>query len=281
MEHRFRHLLHFGVLACAAGISVCLVCAETSGQVRQANFMMKSNQTSKRNIGSAGRLHGLTHVYHIYCNDTESRWSSAERADAQQRMHDAFDFISTESLRHDIGVTFFEHTSPTVRVKGKIPKKVQVNHVWTENVIRRSAGSSAVELVKRTKDQHETDNVIICLHVNKPALSYNLAYYDNVDRLYGAERMICFSSYPDGRQTAAATYAHEILHLFGAGDLYFPYDRDDARKDRAARLFPNDVMYRVDYDLNRLDVGPTLHFVLVGPTNWTHGTKSSMTEGAF
>jgi hypothetical protein len=141
-----------------------------------------------------------------------------------------------------------------------------VNHVWTENVIRRSAGSSAVELVKRTKDQHETDNVIICLHVNKPALSYNLAYYDNVDRLYGAERMICFSSYPDGRQTAAATYAHEILHLFGAGDLYFPYDRDDARKDRAARLFPNDVMYRVDYDLNRLDVGAYTAF-RVGWTN--------------
>ena len=68
--------------------------------------------------------------------------------------------------------------------------------------------------------------------------------------------MICFSRYPDGRLTAAATYAHEILHVFGAGDLYFPYDGDGKRKAEARRLFPNDVMFRVDYKLDRLNVGP-------------------------
>ena len=67
--------------------------------------------------------------------------------------------------------------------------------------------------------------------------------------------MVCFATYPDRRLTSAATYAHEILHLFGAGDLYFPYDDTLIRKDRAPRAFPNDVMYRVDYDLHQLDVG--------------------------
>ena len=95
----------------------------------------------------------------------------------------------------------------------------------------------------------------MCFHVNKAALSYNLAHYDHVDDTYVAERMICFTHYPDGRPTAAATYAHEILHLFGAGDLYFPYDRDERRKELARRWFRDDVMLRVDYDMSRLTIG--------------------------
>jgi hypothetical protein len=101
---------------------------------------------------------------------------------------------------------------------------------------------------------------LLCLHVHKPGLSYNLAHYDGVEDTYLAERMICFTRYPDGRPTAAATYAHEILHLFGAGDLYFPYDRASHRKEMARRYFPDDVMRRVDYDMSRLTVGPFTAF---------------------
>jgi hypothetical protein len=247
-----------GLLACA--VVVASLATPSVAQVRPANYVMKSNQTSKRGIGSAKRLSGITHVYHIFCNDAKSSWSPSERSDVLQRMQDGCRFISSESRRHQVGVTFVDHVGASVRVKGAIPEKVQVNHVWTENVIRKAARCAASELVKRTKNGHGTDNVMICLHVNKAALSYNLAFYDNVDRIYEAERMVCFSSYPDGRETAAATYAHEVLHLFGAGDLYFPYDRDVDRKNRAAQLFPNDVMYRVDYDLGRLDVGPYTAF---------------------
>ena len=81
-----------------------------------------------------------------------------------------------------------------------------------------------------------------------------------MDDTYLAERMICFTRYPDGRTTAAATYAHEILHLFGAGDLYFPYDRVARRKEMARRAFPDDVMRRVDYDIATLSVGPFTAF---------------------
>lgn len=216
---------------------------------------MKSNQPSKRMMGSAKSLDGRVHVCHIFCDDDESQWSESDRAEVLRRMKAGFRFISNQSRRHDVRVTFVEHESPTIRVKKTIPKKVQVNHIWTENVVRKASGTSSTKFVKRIKEQQDTDDVIICLHVNKPALSYNLAFYKNVDRVYDAERMVCFAFYPDGRPTAAATYAHEILHLFGAGDLYFPYDQGNARKNRAAHLFPNDVMFRVDYDLTQLDVG--------------------------
>ncbi len=225
----------------------------TPAQVQPARFL-KANQPSKRMSGSAKELRGPTRVFHIFCADEESRWTRQEKDEVLLRSAAAFRFIEAQSRDRNIAVSFHEHVTPDIRYQGTIPKKSQVNHIWTEKVIRAALGKSGLEQVADIRQQH-AENVIFCLHVNKAALSYNLAFYDNVSTNYRAERMVCFASYPDGRATAAATYAHEVLHLFGAGDLYFPFDADEARKTRASRMFPDDVMYRVDYDLGKLNIG--------------------------
>jgi hypothetical protein len=62
-------------------------------------------------------------------------------------------------------------------------------------------------------------------------------------------------NYTNGRPTAAASCAHEILHLFGMGELYFPYDKDDRRKKIAKRMFPHDIMRRIDYNMAKMKIG--------------------------
>ncbi len=225
-----------------------------AAQTRQIAFL-KSNQTSKRNIGSAGTLTGKTLVHHIFCTDVDGSWPLEEQHVAREKMTRGMDFIARQSAARGQQVTFRNQWGRMVRVSGHIPTDPLANPDWTERVIRQSAGQSATALVGDLQRQFGVDNAVICLHVNKPALSYNLAYYTNVAKRFSAERMVCFAAYPDGRQTAAATYAHELLHLFGAGDLYFPYDQDDERKRVAGQWFPDDVMYRVDYDLGRLNIG--------------------------
>ncbi|HEY6563264.1 MAG TPA: hypothetical protein VIY86_02100, partial [Pirellulaceae bacterium] len=131
---------------------------------------------------------------------------------------------------------------------------------WTEAILKATAGGNGEDLLASLRREFNADELLVCFHVNQPALSYNLAYYDEVRPEYLVERMICFSQYPDGRFTSAATYAHEILHLFGAGDLYFPYDTGETRKRDATRWFPSDIMLRVDYDIDRLRVGPFTAF---------------------
>ena len=119
---------------------------------------------------------------------------------------------------------------------------------------------SGPALVDHLRRQYGAAQVAFCLHINRAGISYNLAFYDRVRREYAAERMVCFAEYPDGRPTATATYAHELLHLFGAGDLYFPYDQTEERKELAQRYFPSDIMLRVDYDIQQLMVGPFTAF---------------------
>ena len=217
--------------------------------------LRKSNQATKRGNGSASVLDGSIYVYNVFLSDSQSQWTEEEKASVRKRLHLAFDFIVRQGRQHDKDIIFVEEYAEDLTLPLPIPVDAHADPRWTEFAIAQSASESPEALVRRIRRQTEVDNVILALHVNKASLSYNLAYYQGVANRYTAERMICFSAYPDGRVTSAATYAHEILHLFGAGDLYFPYDDTPIRKERAARLFPNDVMYRVDYDLNQLDVG--------------------------
>lgn len=219
--------------------------------------LMKSNQPSKRNVGSAAVMSGRIHVYHIFASDLNSTWDTVERDAVLTRMQEAYVFIQRQSRRHHIELSFSDEIARPVSYQGVLPTGTFANPKWTQQIIKETCNEEdSLSLTEKLKRQTNADNVVICVHVDKPALSYNLAYYANVAAEFAAERMVCFSQYPDTRPTAAATYAHEILHLFGAGDLYFPYDQDEDRKQIAKRLFPNDVMFRVDYNLSRLNVGP-------------------------
>lgn len=227
--------------------------------MRTVRFM-KSNQASKRDVGSARVLSGKVGICHIFCFDDESYWQRRETNRALALVDHALRFIQNQSRLHHQPLEFVQQTIGPVKIERRISTDANTRPVWTEDVIDLASGHSGRALVQRLRDELAADNVLICLHVNKSALSYNLAYYDNVHAKFNAERMVCFARYPDGRETAAATYAHEVLHLFGAGDLYFPYDATPARKLRAAKLFPNDVMYRVDYNMTELNIGPFTAF---------------------
>jgi len=217
---------------------------------------MKSNQASKRAVGSASILSGHVHVYNVFARDHDSDWSETEKQDVSEKLEQGYRFLTNHCRHYGLEVRFTDENSPEVLCSHRIPVDTFVDPRWTERVIETVANKSGNELVHQLRRKTGADHVVICLHVNKAALSYNLAVYNRVSEHFSAERMICFASYPDNRPTAAATYAHEILHLFGAGDLYFPFDTDQQRKSQAGELFPDDVMYRVDYNLNRLNVGP-------------------------
>ena len=118
----------------------------------------------------------------------------------------------------------------TSATHGRLPVDPHADPTWSESVLqdrrheRRHVGTgTAASSTTRTRWP------CVCTSI-APGISYNLAFYERVRPEYSTERMICFADYPDGRATAAATYAHELLHLFGAGDLYFPYDSTPDRE---------------------------------------------------
>lgn len=215
-----------------------------------------ANQVSKRGAGSAATLRGRVALVEFFIADPGARWTPTTRTAVAQRMSDAKDFIHRHALILEQEVSFLKIDGLDIDMANRVPLEPFAHPGWTERVIQRATGLSGGDFVAKIRSQHQASEVALCLHVNRAAISYNLAYYSGVRSEFAAERMVCFHQYPDGRLTTAATYAHEILHLFGAGDLYFPQDTNHDRKELARRWFPHDVMFRVDYDIDRLTIGP-------------------------
>jgi hypothetical protein len=233
--------------------------AEENGTVAR-----KANQATKRGAGSACMLRGHVVLFELFVQDPVSEWPKDQRQEVNQRVEAAITFLQQQAKRHDRAFTIQRVSGPDARLREVIPTDPHANPDWSEKAIEAATGlnGQAVvrNLVQERLTRRRTTEVAICLHVNRAGISYNLAYYDRVDPIYSAERMICFRTYPDGRATAAASYAHELLHLFGAGDLYFPYDDSNDRLQEAKESFPSDIMFRVDYDIDRLNVGPFTAF---------------------
>jgi hypothetical protein len=230
---------------------------------------LKSNQASKRNSGSARRLSGTILIQQIFVSDRESSWTDDEKANVRRKVDESLIFITRHARQYGQRVQFATTITPQTVPLNRVPLDTFVDPEWTETAIRTGCGMSSNDLVLHLRREYRADNVLLCLHANRSALSYNLAHYADVEGTYQAERMICYTHYPDGRETATATYAHEILHLFGAGDLYFPYDRLQRRRRLARQYFPNDIMLRVDYDLNSLNVGSFTAYRV----GWTNGLE--------
>jgi hypothetical protein len=252
---RPRPITRFAILALTALAAVALFFSTSAAQVPEKARGLKTNQATKRNNGSAGMLTGSVCLFNLFVNDRDSTWTRQERDAVRARMETAADFIALHARKYKKTLTIVQAYKDGLRYEPGLPTDMFVSPAWTEGVLKLTGAASGNELVEQVKKKHQVEHVLLVIHVNKKATSYALSYYDNIDPVYTAERVVCFNRYGDGRQSAAATYAHEILHGFGAGELYFPFDEGDSRKKLGRSLFPDDVMQRVDYDITRLNIG--------------------------
>jgi len=213
-----------------------------------------TNQASKRNQGSAAVLTGRVVLANVYVSDLRSRWTRQARLEVRRRMAAAIDFISDQAARYDRRVTAIE-TNLSATYASEAPSDLTADPAWTQKVITAAGKRAPADFAHQLKVENQADHVLFVLHVNKPGNSHNLVFSAGIDRDYWAERVVCFSRLDNQWPTPAATYAHEIMHGFGAGELYFPFDETNARERLASRIFEDDVMFRVDYQLERLEIG--------------------------
>lgn len=245
----------FAAVALTALVAALLLPGVAPAQVPEKAKGLKTNQATKRNNGSAGVLLGPVCLYNLFVSDKESGWSKQERDNVRVRMEAAAEFISLHARRYGKNLNIVQAYKDDLKYEAGLPTDMFASPVWTEEVLKTTGAASGNELVLQLKKKYKVEHVLLVIHVNKKATSYSLSFYDNIDQMYAAERVVCFNQYGDGRLSAAATYAHEILHGFGAGELYFPFDEGDARKKLGTMLFPDDVMRRVDYDIRRVNIG--------------------------
>ena len=212
-------------------------------------------------IGSAREARGECLVINVFIDDAESSWTDAEIKETLSRVNTALDFINSAAASYgsDFAASATNVTdSPRLTTVEKIPSEME-NYIRIDLLFGGTVYGSLAGYVAEYFDTEKLDNYCVLLHLNKDGRSYSLRCdIENYDwQLYTCERAVIYhpADVADIYYDHPAVYAHEILHLFGAYDLYGEFIT--AANDKAIdNYFKNDIMRTVGGDIDLLGVSP-------------------------
>ncbi len=216
-----------------------------------------SQYTFGGRLGSAKEIEGTTVVVSVFLNDKRTSWNFNSSADIQSRnnaltyMKIATDWITKQCARYGTSTTFIYNWNqyPDLYFEGRVscdmtdedsddPYYDQM--AWIdENVDSQSL-----------MDKYGADDIIYMLYINTPLSNECVsATYNYAEDDYYPYEVVSIYVHSDGEEEAPAAYAHEILHTYGAPDLYLVdtdgqnYGISQEFVDQMERTSSNDIMY--------------------------------------
>lgn len=259
--------------------------AEASDQPEKAPeaAVLPENPRLKYNAGSCRRLEGKPYVLVVYLDDDVSNWTEEEVLSYQENLiKPALTFMEENAKKWgvflDIGMGYYA-------TYGQPERPVKYDGI-VENYNDGKTSDDILEQVARTLGHESkmamhdaitkfagTEQVAYVVMMDKGGRSYSIAHYkpeEVVDQHYWMEYCLIFSGFTDtSRDSASDTIAHELLHLFGAEDYYYP----EGRKVLANQYYPKDIMLCNEPDLQ--------YFTLEKFTAYTLGWTDEIPEVCY
>ncbi len=211
--------------------------------------------------GSCGSIVGKTVLVSIFVSDPASSWNFDKKADFDSytnlywRLSDACGWLSQQVSRYSWGRADFVwdwYNQPYLYYEFRASRYMN----GTDNAYSdlRDFIRSNVDL-NRIKDYYRADNVIFLAYYNvdkkvrQQCWAWNYDFYNapGADS-EGALEIVWLLDGSWGYPCGAATFAHEMMHCFGAVDLYKASEKVPQRYvDRLKKSRSKDIMYTIDY----------------------------------
>ncbi len=207
-----------------------------------------------REYGSAGDIDGTTIVVSIFANDANTGWDDpgdeVKEANINNYINIAASYIEDNVSAYGKSAAFITDFKKNDDLKyrfvtdEKLTDNDYIDNGDPDSLVWEYIASNIDET--SLMEKYDADNVIYMLFVDSnednTAISCTRTWYD--DMPYDSEIVYLFN-YDDGYVNGPAVYAHEMLHTFGAPDLYTAdsnYNIDDDFVDFAYENMPNDIM---------------------------------------
>lgn len=211
---------------------------------------------AQKNYGSAALLTDPTVLVSVFLNDAAHgrTWDAESRATAVQYTQMAVDWIAAQAETYGKTTTLICDRTPDGS-----------NAALTRSYLLQSSVSGGEDSQESATFLDEMDTLCASLAADSrlatygarhiaflfflplDGTSFTMAHYadDGENFYYEYSCLYQKDAYTNGENESPAVYAHEILHLFGAPDLYDgssdPYV-DAALADYAAETYPDEIM---------------------------------------
>ena len=194
---------------------------------------------SSYGLGSARYLSGKNLLYSLFVDTTESNWEEEEKKEVLSKLEVAAGYIENSAKQYQEDVQLVFNWQENADLKGEAAVDFSISDTayfedrldeaiafWVENIVDFEA------LMK----EYKAEGIAILVFVDNPVSSYAIVF-DGTDN--PKESVILA-----GEEVPAA-YAHEILHVFGAHDLYKDAEYTNEVADYVKEAYPLEIMYTV------------------------------------
>ena len=217
------------------------------------------------NIGSCKELTGEIYTLVIFLDDSEGSWTDDARDNFySKRYFPSINYLNSEAEKRNIELNIqngkYETTSNRVSpiiYGGKVANSAANASLSLDllNYAARKIGfTDAAYMDTILKNNLNVPQIAYVIALNKPGRAYAVMdnIYDDIDAI---EFMVAFSKDEQGNDNIGSSVLHELLHLFGATDLYDNGGGYTKRYELCKELYPNDIMMRSSTDINKLEIG--------------------------
>lgn len=190
---------------------------------------------SRMNIGTLKKLRGKLLFVNVYVSDNEYKWTNGEIEEKSQKLFDIFDYLKKCINEENV---FFEYYVSSYYLNINYPFERTSCEKWLKDFANGFDCLNLKNVHDKMYLKYDVDQVAFLFITKRPSLCYAISakesFYDFCEFavLYGEN----YNS-----------VIHEILHLFGAADLYFPKEISDVAKE----MFPKSIMFNSTY--NKID----------------------------
>lgn len=198
-------------------------------------------------LGSASLLKGRNLLIGLFVNTPESSWTQEEKQRAVDKIKIAADYIESQAAEYGTAAELLYGRNGEEDLWAEADVDFLINE--EADYIDRLDEEIALWFDKKISYQellrkYNAQGIVTCIFVNNPGISYAIVY-DGTDN--EQESIVLFTGdyYRKGQEETPAVYAHEILHVFGAHDLYEGGEFTDEVTDYIAAAYPNEIMYTV------------------------------------
>lgn len=225
----------------------------------------KAHDTSEstKGVGSAKVLSGKVHVLSVFVGPYTDPWNPADIARQKQKLVEAERWLKAQAARYGKVVEFVNSTygSNGSFMDNELPRQGDSNdfqYLYPSKVLLKMGFKNKSTYVEWVRSKFGCQQCLVVVFSNTMGRSYaspctkELYAYD--PHQFNLECCFLYKCFPNSNiETNAASIAHEILHLFGAWDLYEDMP-GHARAAKTAVMFPNSIMLNVSDNIWELQI---------------------------
>jgi len=211
--------------------------------------------------GSAKDLKGKVLTLYVFLETAAAPWTTEEKQSKLTELATAQQWLASQASYWNVALECF--IKPLGKSETNQTKNVPIGNGsgteridWAKEIVKKSGYRNPRQAYRKISRKMGVDNLQLIIFAKAGGISYAMRFAkNNSKRKFFMESVMLFQRYDnDAQMPVAAIIAHEILHLYGAWDLYTTYAQTADRHQKAQELFPDDIMLRVGYDLHQLKV---------------------------